>query len=115
MANKLYMSKVLDAHNIKLVDDIEHIDPAGVLRLIATAAYHQVPGSEGRRRAEIGLDRLATAAAAKGFSKVDQLRSAFAEEYPPTVQAKTLADEMAACLGKEFFDSLSDPTEPGGA
>lgn len=108
MDNKLSANKVLDAHNVTIIDGVEYLNAAGTLRLLATADYHNAHGSEGRRKAAVGLDRLTAAAAAKGFTKADQLRSAFAEQYPPTAEAKTLADEMAACLGKGFFEALSD-------
>ena len=104
----LHANKVLDAHNVKIIEGVEYINPSGVLRLMAVAAYHQPTGSDGRSKGELGLNRLAKAAEGKGFKKVGLLRSAFAEAYPPTVQAKMLADEMAECLGKDFFVALSD-------
>lgn len=64
--------------------------------------------AHGRRKSEIGLSRILLAAEAKGFVKSELLRSAFAEAYPPSVQAKELADEVAGLLGKHFFEALSD-------
>jgi hypothetical protein len=107
MNRNLSMSKVLDAHNIKVIEGVEYVDPAGVLRLMAVSAYHNEAG-DGRRKSEIGLSRILLAAEAKGFVKSELLRSAFAEAYPPSVQAKELADEVAGLLGKHFFEALSD-------
>lgn len=108
MDKKLIANDMIDEADSVMKDGEPYLSAAGVLKMIATAAYHNPLGSNGRRLAEIALDKLTAAAFAKGFAKTDMLRTAFSRTCPPTPMAKKLADEMALTIGDEFFEVIAD-------
>lgn len=100
MGDKIFMTDVLDEKDVTYLNGVPMVSMAGLLKLSATALYHQLD-DEPRRKAAMVVDAILDAAKAKGWRKHDLFRSAFAKRYPPTRTAKEMAEEVMGLFSTE--------------
>ena len=104
---KLFIHDAISPADIAVRGGMEYISPSGLVKMIAVAAFHHPINSSGREKAEKALSLLFDAAKRKGFARCGELKTAFAITYPPSLRAKQIADDLAACFkGYEIYEAI---------